>query len=391
MICPKCGNKQTDSVCCESCGIYFEKYRKIQERANASESKSYTTIEGNESSSSMGFVKIGMFFAVAVVVVLYLALNEDSDEPPPEQIAQTPASSEVTDNSMAEGESNRIKNQILKTNRPRNDIERARNATVFIKTAWDSLGSGFIVNADCWCVTNRHVVELDVEGTIEQVISDPEVNKSFYQELAKRQTQLNNLKFRYRELTYRNGNTPEADQLKEEIERLESEIENLPESYKELITDKVNGMERTGRIQGYTVSLVDGTEFRVDDIAYSDKYDLAFFQLPADGCPYLKLNPDNNLAQGTKLFTIGNPSGLSYTVTSGIFSGYRMINEDKYIQTDAPINPGNSGGPLVTPDGNVIGINTLVMKDAQGIGFAIPTMILEKELGDKVKLTKAEN
>jgi S1-C subfamily serine protease len=323
-----------------------------------------------------------------VAGLLYYGLSGDSDQPSPVNSGQKLASN---DGQMNEDNNNLIENQLLKTHRPRNDIERARNATVFIKTAWDSLGSGFIVNRDCWCVTNRHVVELDVEGTVNKAVSSPELNMKVYQEIVNRQQQIENLRQKYQVLTVIGENPSKAEQLKREIERLEREIEELPEYVKGEITDAVDDMERSGRINGYTVSLIDGTEFRVDDMVYSDRHDLAFFKLPTDGCPYLKLNPNDNLEQGTELYTIGNPSGLGYTVTSGIFSGYRGSQDEIFIQTDAPINPGNSGGPLITPDGNLVGVNTMVLKDTQGIGFAIPASILQKEFGDNMQLTKAIN
>lgn len=386
MICPKCGNEQTNTVSCDSCGIYFEKYKQIQERAKATRSSSRSTVDVNEGSSSFSIVTIGAICLAASL--LYYGLSGDSDDASPEESVETLANN---NESADEGENNRIKNQLLKTHHPRNNIERARNATVFIQTAWDSLGSGFIVNSDCWCVTNRHVVELDVEGTVNQAISDPKLNIKMYQEIVNRQQQIEILRQKYRVLTYMGESSSEAEKLNKEIERLEDEIEDLPDNYKNQITEAVDDLERSGRIEGYTVSLIDGTEFRVDDIVYSDRHDLAFFRIPADGCPYLQLNPNNNLEQGTRLYTIGNPSGLGYTVTSGIFSGYRATETERYIQTDAPINPGNSGGPLITPDGNVVGVNTLVMKDAQGIGFAIPSSTLETEFGNTLKLTKANN
>ncbi len=95
--------------------------------------------------------------------------------------------------------------------------------------------------------------------------------------------------------------------------------------------------------------------------------------------PLSKLNSDNNLQQGTQLYTIGSPSRLGYTVTAGIFSGYRVFDEHQFLQTDAPINPGNSGGPLITSDGNVVGINTMILRDTEGIGFAIPAKVLFEE------------
>jgi S1-C subfamily serine protease len=66
------------------------------------------------------------------------------------------------------------------------------------------------------------------------------------------------------------------------------------------------------------------------------------------------------------------PLGISHTVTSGIVSGIITADGTRYIQTDAPINPGNSGGPLIDEAGNVIGINTMTVQGADGLGLAIP-------------------
>jgi S1-C subfamily serine protease len=82
---------------------------------------------------------------------------------------------------------------------------------------------------------------------------------------------------------------------------------------------------------------------------------------------------------GERLYTIGNPSGLTDTVTSGVFSGQRGAGSQRLLQTDAPINPGNSGGPLVTESGRVVGINSMVMRGVQGIGFAIPIEAVYEE------------
>jgi serine protease Do len=101
--------------------------------------------------------------------------------------------------------------------------------------------------------------------------------------------------------------------------------------------------------------------------------------LPADHCPHLEPGDSSGLAQGERLYTIGNPSGFAYSVTSGIFSGDRGTGQQRMLQTDAPINPGNSGGPLIRENGQVIGINTLVLRGAQGIGFAIPIEAIYQE------------
>ncbi|MBS1984376.1 MAG: trypsin-like peptidase domain-containing protein [Bdellovibrionales bacterium] len=98
--------------------------------------------------------------------------------------------------------------------------------------------------------------------------------------------------------------------------------------------------------------------------------------LPAD-IEALTFADSAKLRVGETVFAIGNPYGLGHTVTAGILSAkdrsLGVSRTDRYLQTDAAINPGNSGGPLFNMRGEVVGINTLVRVDAQGIGFAIPS------------------
>ncbi len=113
--------------------------------------------------------------------------------------------------------------------------------------------------------------------------------------------------------------------------------------------------------------------------------DLAIVRVQATGLPVAKLGTSGDLEPGQVAIAIGNPLGdFENTVTTGVVSGLgRQITAgdtanqsseelNHLIQTDAAINPGNSGGPLVDSGGQVIGINTAVNQDAQGIGFAIP-------------------
>ena len=111
--------------------------------------------------------------------------------------------------------------------------------------------------------------------------------------------------------------------------------------------------------------------------------DLALLKVDATRLPAAALRSDVRVHQGELVFAIGAPEGLRNTVTMGVVSSLaRQLDPDKpmvYIQTDAPLNPGNSGGPLVDIDGNVIGINTLMLSEgggSEGLGFAIPAAIV---------------
>ena len=105
--------------------------------------------------------------------------------------------------------------------------------------------------------------------------------------------------------------------------------------------------------------------------------DLALIQIDAKDLKPLKFGSSKDAQVGSWVVAIGSPFGLEQTVTAGIVSAKgRIIGSgpyDDFIQTDASINPGNSGGPLLNMDGEVVGINTAIVKSGQGIGFAIPS------------------
>ncbi|HWI40404.1 MAG TPA: DegQ family serine endoprotease [Verrucomicrobiae bacterium] len=125
------------------------------------------------------------------------------------------------------------------------------------------------------------------------------------------------------------------------------------------------------------VKLSDGREFIAQVKGLDEKLDLALIKIdPKDHLPVALLGDSDVLETGEWVMAIGNPFGLSQTVTAGIVSAKgRVIGSgpyDDFIQTDASINPGNSGGPLFNARGEVIGINTAIVAGGQGIGFAIP-------------------
>lgn len=126
-----------------------------------------------------------------------------------------------------------------------------------------------------------------------------------------------------------------------------------------------------------TVTLADKKEYTAKILGRDPKTDLAVLKIEAnDSFPAAALGNSEQLKVGDWVVAIGNPFGLNHTVTSGIVSAKgRVIGAgpyDDFIQTDASINPGNSGGPLFNMKGEVVGINTAIIPQGQGIGFAIP-------------------
>lgn len=144
------------------------------------------------------------------------------------------------------------------------------------------------------------------------------------------------------------------------------------------------------------VKLSDGREFKGELKGSDEKLDLALLKITAkDHLPVAALGDSDKIEIGEWVMAIGNPFGLSQTVTAGIISAQgRVIGSgpyDDYIQTDASINPGNSGGPLFNAHGEVIGINTAIIAGGQGIGFAIPVNMAKNiipMLKEKGKVTR---
>lgn len=131
--------------------------------------------------------------------------------------------------------------------------------------------------------------------------------------------------------------------------------------------------------QTITVNLADGREVKAKVVGADPESDIAVLKVNMNNLPVAALGDSNSLKVGELAVAIGNPFGLQQTVTSGVISALgRSINGgrggliDNLVQTDASINPGNSGGPLVNSHGEVIAINTAIIPQAQGIGFAIP-------------------
>ncbi len=135
-----------------------------------------------------------------------------------------------------------------------------------------------------------------------------------------------------------------------------------------------------------TVTLKDGREFEGKVVGVDSVTDVAVIDIDGKDLPTVKLSDSDKIEPGEWAIAIGNPLGLDNTVTAGIVSATGRSSADigapdqwvDYIQTDAAINPGNSGGPLLNARGEVIGVNTAILREAQGLGFAIPINTVQR-------------
>jgi S1-C subfamily serine protease len=159
---------------------------------------------------------------------------------------------------------------------------------------------------------------------------------------------------------------------------------------KGIVVTNAHVIEGASRI---VVATLDGQELEADVVGSDSDADLAVLKVKGKNLAAVPLGSNAGALIGETVVAIGNPFGLSHTVTSGVLSargravpaesGGRVFTD--FLQTDASINPGNSGGPLVDLDGEVIGINTAVIQGANGIGFAIPADRARRVIDDLLR------
>jgi S1-C subfamily serine protease len=163
----------------------------------------------------------------------------------------------------------------------------------------------------------------------------------------------------------------------------------------ELLTN-AHVVEKTDTV---LVTLKDGRTFTGKVVGVDPVTDVAAVKISAQHLPKVELGNSQNLIPGQWAIAIGNPLGLDNTVTIGIISATDRTSAQvgvpdrrvSFIQTDAAINPGNSGGPLLNAKGEVIGVNTAIRADAQGLGFAIPIETAARVANELFTTGKAEH
>ncbi len=175
-------------------------------------------------------------------------------------------------------------------------------------------------------------------------------------------------------------------------------VENAVDS---IVSIKTNVAQGTGFIitdNGFVVTnahVLEGAKFAIattsddDDIrmslvGYNTDLDIALLKINGS-YDYLRFGNSDDAKVGEKVVAIGNPLGLSFSVTEGIISAVHREFKDSpggYIQTDASLNPGNSGGPLIDVDGKVIGINNFVVGGAENLGFALESNYIVESINE---------
>ena len=364
--CPKCSSKLTNKVECTSCGLIFDKYFQAEARRKAQAEKD---AEKKERFRKHVLVALSGLILAGIAAAAFLFWVR-TDVPP-----VTKQDASLTDNSRDGVEQETEHPDVQKPkdigvigkggDGDKQFIQNAINATVTVETPWGAVGSGFFINENS-LVTNRHVAEFNIK--------DFEV---FRKKVAKGREEANLEADAIKELKQKLDGMPDGPNrtqvfnlIHEKEAGLNNYLSKLQKAEKELAD-----MDEKRSSQDIKIILADGSEHSVSTILLSDAHDLALLKVYGVNTAILRPNKNGrHLEQGDTVFTIGSPSGLRNTVTSGIFSGYRKAagNDDIYLQIDAPINPGNSGGPLIDGHGNVYGVNTMILTNTEGLGFAIP-------------------
>ncbi len=292
--------------------------------------------------------------------------------------------------------------RLTKDIQPQTPIEKANLATVSIESALGS-GSGFFISKDGYIITNKHVVRVPDEAKEESLKRLHEAKGILRDAKASLQNEKDRLQNAEKDQrrdraslrraiagqasqaqinSMRRTIKANADYLKiwqksyqkrlAEYKSAKSQFDEANKQYRQILDSMKNR-------RFYKVYLADETELDAYLVKLSEKYDLALLKLNGYTTPHLQHVPSSTIPQGATLYAIGNPIGLRNSVTSGSLSAFR----DEFIQTNADINPGNSGGPLVTAEGQVIGVNTkkLIATHSEGLGFALDIKFAFQEFG----------
>jgi S1-C subfamily serine protease len=293
-----------------------------------------------------------------------------TDDPPPEAVAEPVPGYEQTKKQPDVAD---LTKQLERGFEAVTPIARATLSVVIIQTSSGD-GSGFFCSPDGHILTTRRLIQPSATGELagpggrpgdrERVMTDLEG------EVTRARRNLDSMRRDlegYERVINGSGAAAARDWAEEnharlsdeyrmqaaELQEQEEALEALRAALDANGSDSRLDADAEAAIDGFDLILKDGTELTAKLVATSVKHDLALLRLEGVRTPYLPIRPAPSLSNGTRVFAIGNPAGRHETISSGLVTDI----DDQMIRTDVPILPGNTGGPLITEQGDVIGIS----------------------------------
>ena len=313
-----------------------------------------------------------------------------TDKPPKDQKAR--AVTATTGKQTIKGD---LKEELLQTFNPSSKTGKASLAVVTVQTSGGS-GSGFFVTDDGYIITNRHVVRpatssqwKDAEEGLEEYKDKLD---SFKFDIREDEESLADQKRTVDENREYMESTRSSDSERKRYERYVkrylknkerheanvAQYRKLEREYRKRKSEFGFNSSMSNFSRKFTIVLKDGKKLKARLIKISKNKDLALLKLDNYSTPFLPLSNNRYPRQGTRVFAIGSPLGITDSLTSGIVTK----SSKDHLFTDTQILPGNSGGPLIDTDGKVLGVNTAVVAKSQfadGLGVAIYASQIRKE------------
>lgn len=293
-----------------------------------------------------------------------------------------------------------LRQQLLERFQPDDPIDEATLAVVTVLTKAGS-GSGFFVTDDGYIVTNRHVVR---PATSSQW-------KQREKQLSERRAQIEDFQLKVKEDTARledmrtyieeqrgyfesgQSSRNDKERFRRYVERYETyqgrhkrnqqRLRDMEQDFGRADSEFGFASSMSNFSRNFTVTLKDGRELGARLVKVSKQHDLALLKIDNHATPHLPLSKRAYHAQGTQVFAIGSPLGISDALTTGIVTKPAK----DFLLTDTRILPGNSGGPLVDASGTVIGVNTAVLTGGlkEGLGLAIYAEHIKSEFSRELQ------
>ncbi len=327
------------------------------------------------------------FSAMTALAGVYKYQDENgkwhfSDKPPKDKSINTVVSTSKTTAIKAD-----LKQALFKTYKPDSKVDEASLSVVTVKTSAGS-GSGFFVTSDGYLITNRHVVRPTTSSQskrAEERLADWEQRlANFKANLGDNEESLNDTKRVIDEnRVYMESNRATQSQktrYQRYLERYSKNKRRYDENvsryrkqereYKKQKSEFGFNSSMSNFSRKFTIVLKNGKKLKAKLVRISKNYDLALLKLDHYTTPFLALSKKQYPSQGTRVFAIGSPFGITDALTAGIVTKAGQEN----LFTDTRILPGNSGGPLINANGEVLGVNTSVISmnhNSDGLGLAI--------------------